>query len=330
MIKENEFYDIQLVPSPTNPNELVIKLQQKDPYEMGNPILYTDANGEGIYRLKTEKSYFIFVTKEGYKSSEMTYSTIGEAGSQVVRVPLASTDCARVEGVVTVENYNTPVPNATVRIFNNSTREENSLRADSEGNFEFCLPTGFEYTVYAEKEGFTRGINRLSTVDFNPSGSQRLNITVYLNPLVDNIMKEPIKAGTIIVLENIYYDFNKSAIRTGEARELDALVKLMEQFPSMQIELTAHTDSRGSDDYNQELSEKRAQSAREYLIEKGINGGRIKAFGMGESKLRNDCKDDVPCTEQEHQYNRRTEVRISKIDEGVTVKYKPVATESGN
>ncbi|MBK6621874.1 MAG: OmpA family protein [Saprospirales bacterium] len=322
LIKENEFYDIQLEPSPTNPDELIIKLKQKNPYEMGNPVLYTDDNGEGIYRLKTDKNYFIFVTKEGFKSSEKTYTTVGEAGSQVVRIPLSSTDCTVVNGIVTIENYNTPVPNATVRIYNNSTREESSLRANSDGEFEYCLPSGYEYTVYAEKEGFTRGINRISTVDLAPAQAQKLNINLLLNPLAENIMREPIKAGTIIVLENLYYDFNKSAIRTGEARELDALVKLMQQFPSMQIELTAHTDSRGSEDYNQELSEKRALSAREYLVEKGIQGARIKAFGMGESKLRNNCKDDVPCSEQEHQYNRRTEVRVSKIEEPVTVKYK--------
>lgn len=330
LIKENEFYDIQLEPSSGNPDELVIKLKQKNPYEMGSPVLYTDANGEGIYRLKTDKSYFIFVTKDGFKSSELTYSTVGEAGSQVVRVPLSSADCAVVDGVVTVENYNTPVPNASVRIFNNSTREEISLRANSEGTFEYCLPTGYEYTLYAEKEGFTRGINRLSTVDMNPAGTKKLNISLLLNPLAENIMKEPIKTGTIIVLENLYYDFNKSAIRTGEARELDALAKLMQQFPSMQIELTAHTDSRGSAEYNQELSEKRAESAKDYLVGHGIDGSRIKAFGMGESKLRNNCRDEVPCSELEHQYNRRTEVRVSSIDEDVEVKYKSKPAEGKN
>lgn len=329
LIKENEFYDIQLDPSSSNPDELVIKLKQKNPYEMGNPVLFTDANGEGIYRLKTDKNYFVFVTKDGFQGSELTYSTLGEAGDQVVRVPLKKMDCAPLEGIVTAENIATPIPNASIRIYNNTTREETSLRANSDGEFEYCLPMGYEFTVYAEKEGFTRGIDRISTLESMATESQKLNINLLLSPLADNILREPIKAGTIIVLENIYYDFNKSAIRTGEARELDALVKLMQQFPSMEIELTAHTDSRGSEDYNLELSLKRAESARDYLVEKGISSNRIKATGMGESKPRNNCKDGVPCSEQEHQYNRRTEVRISKIDEDVNIKYQKRTLENG-
>ncbi|MBK8489918.1 MAG: OmpA family protein [Saprospirales bacterium] len=329
MIKENEFYDIQLEPSATNPDELIIKLKQKNPYEMGNPVLYTDANGEGIYRLKTDKNYFIFVTKDGFQSKEQSYATVGEAGSQVVRIPLTSTDCTIVQGTVTVENYNTPVPNASVRIYNNTTREENALRANSDGKFEYCLPSGYEYTIYAEKEGFTRGIDRISTVEPATTESHSIKLNLMLNPLAENIMREPIKKGTIIVLENIYYDFNKSAIRTGEARELDALVKLMQQFPSMEIELTAHTDSRGSADYNMDLSTKRAESAKDYLVEKGITANRIKAYGLGESKLRNNCKDGVDCSEQEHQYNRRTEVRISNIEEDVNVKYKSRLPDGG-
>lgn len=328
LIKENEFYDIQLEPSAGNPDELVIKLKQKNPYEMGNPILFSDANGEGIYRLKTEKNYFVFVTKDGYRSSELTYSTMSEAGGQVVRVPLKRLDCAALLGSVVAENANVPIPNATVRIYNTTTREETSLRANSEGEFEYCLPMGYEFTIYAEKEGFTRGIDRISTLEQKPD-SKKLSISLLLSPLAENILREPIKAGTIIVLENIYYDFNKSAIRLGEARELDALVTLMQQFPSMEIELTAYTDSRGSDEYNLDLSVKRAESAKDYLVGKGINANRIKATGMGESKLRNNCKDGVPCTEQEHQYNRRTEVRISKMNEDVNIKYKKRVIEGG-
>ena len=329
LIKENAYYDIQLMPTATNPDELTIKLKQKNPYDMGTPVLYTDANGEGIYRLKTDKNYFIFVTKDGYQSSEKTYTTVGEAGDQVVRIPLSSMDCTLVQGSVTVENFNTAVPNATVRIYNNATRDEKTIRANSEGKFEYCLPTGYEYTIYAEKEGYTRGIDRISTQEAHATESHSIQLNLALNPLVDNIIREPIKTGTVIVLENIYYDFNKSAIRTGEARELDALAKLMHQFPSMEIELIAHTDSRGSDEYNMDLSRKRAESAKDYLVEKGIVSKRIKAYGLGESKLRNNCKDGVDCSEMEHQHNRRTEVRISNIKEEVKVQYKNGVPEEG-
>ena len=129
-------------------------------------------------------------------------------------------------------------------------------------------------------------------------------------------------SGSVIVLENIYYDFNKSYIRTGAARELDELLALMRQHPSMKIELGSHTDARGSNQYNQRLSDRRAASAKEYLVSRGIAGSRIAALGFGEGNLRNKCSDGVNCSEEEHQYNRRTEVRVTAIDTPLDVRYE--------
>ncbi|MEM8909299.1 MAG: OmpA family protein, partial [Bacteroidota bacterium] len=123
------------------------------------------------------------------------------------------------------------------------------------------------------------------------------------------------------VLENIYYDFNKSYIRSGAARELDELLALMKQYPSMKIELGSHTDSRGSNAYNQTLSDKRAKSAKEYLVSKGVASNRITTKGYGETQLRNQCGDLSNCTEEDHQYNRRTEVKITAIDAPLDVRY---------
>jgi outer membrane protein OmpA-like peptidoglycan-associated protein len=145
-----------------------------------------------------------------------------------------------------------------------------------------------------------------------------------MEPMDEFSEKEPIRKGTVIVLENIYYDFNKSAIRRGAARELDGLLRLMDQYKSMVIRLGSHTDCRGSDEYNLKLSEKRAESAKQYLVDRGIEAERVKTIGYGETQPRNrcDCRTNVDCTEAEHQYNRRTEVRIISIDEQVTVDYK--------
>ena len=135
-------------------------------------------------------------------------------------------------------------------------------------------------------------------------------------------MKEPIREGSVIVLENIYYDFNKYIIRRGAASDLDALAQLMKQYPSMEIEMIAHTDSRGTEQYNLDLSLKRAESARNYLVQKGVQENRIRAFGYGESQIRNHCTDGVECSDEEHQYNRRTEVKVIRIDEPVKVQYQ--------
>lgn len=124
------------------------------------------------------------------------------------------------------------------------------------------------------------------------------------------INDKPVTIGSVFIFENIYYDYNSFEIKRGAAVELDGLVDYMLANPAVKIELRAHTDSRGLSEYNQDLSNKRAQSAKRYLTRNGIKANRISAKGLGESQLRNHCKDGVECSEAEHIYNRRTEVII--------------------
>jgi outer membrane protein OmpA-like peptidoglycan-associated protein len=130
------------------------------------------------------------------------------------------------------------------------------------------------------------------------------------DPEVNEGIVIPTTAGAVVVFNNLYYDFNSHNIRQGAAQELDALVNAMNENPNMIVQLSAHTDSRGTKLYNQKLSEKRASSARDYLINKGISPTRITTLGYGESQIRNHCEDGVFCSDEEHSYNRRTEVKI--------------------
>ena len=113
-----------------------------------------------------------------------------------------------------------------------------------------------------------------------------------------------------IVLENIYYDLDKWAIRADAATGLDKLVAILKENPGIKIELGSHTDSRADDAYNMRLSQKRAESAVNYIISHGVSKERITAKGYGESMLVNQCKNNVKCTEEEHQQNRRTEFKV--------------------
>ena len=115
----------------------------------------------------------------------------------------------------------------------------------------------------------------------------------------------------IFRLENIYYDFDKWNIRSDAAVELDKVVAFLNDNPDITVELGSHTDSRGSFKYNERLSDRRATSAVEYIIKTGISNKRITAKGYGETQLVNRCSDGVQCTDQEHQDNRRTEVKIT-------------------
>jgi outer membrane protein OmpA-like peptidoglycan-associated protein len=95
--------------------------------------------------------------------------------------------------------------------------------------------------------------------------------------------------------------------------ELDKIVQILQDNPNIKLELGSHTDSRASTDYNQKLSQRRADSAVEYIISKGISRTRIVAKGYGESQLVNKCADGVECTEEEHQMNRRTEFKVLEV-----------------
>lgn len=114
----------------------------------------------------------------------------------------------------------------------------------------------------------------------------------------------------MVILDNIYFGYNSSSIDTVFTPELTALYKSMLSNLKMRIKVDAHTDSRGTADYNLQLSIHRANAVRDFLTSKGIDEGRIEIRGYGESKLRNHCKDNVPCTEEQHKYNRRTEIII--------------------
>lgn len=323
----NNLYDVELLPTESG-EEFLMKLVRKSEGQLGEPALFTNINGEALTDLRQGKKYLILVTKDGYQSGELSVSTAGLSGSQTLRVPLRQKDCASLAGVVSIQGYTTLLPGALVRIINLTENTEEILRTNASGKFEFCLPKGSDFTITAEKDGYQKGSESISTK--NLENDQPLSVNVKLQPLSDYILKEPIRTGSVIVLEKIYYDFNQYIIRKGAARDLDALAQLMKQYPSMEIELIAHTDSRGTEQYNLDLSLKRAESARRYLMQKGIKENRIRAFGYGESQIRNKCRDGVECTEDEHQFNRRTEVKVVRIDEPVKVEYSEGDPSGGN
>jgi outer membrane protein OmpA-like peptidoglycan-associated protein len=132
-------------------------------------------------------------------------------------------------------------------------------------------------------------------------------------------VSEMLKTGAVIRLNNIYYHFNDAQFRPDATPTLKVLIGLMQKNPEMVIELASHTDSRGTELYNLQLSRQRAGHLAEYLMAYGIDSQRVKPVGYGESRLKNHCASGVDCPEKEHQQNRRTEVRILKINPQVRI-----------
>ena len=137
---------------------------------------------------------------------------------------------------------------------------------------------------------------------------------IEVEPIILGIAEEDLTEGAKFKLEGIYYDYDKATIRADARSNLDELARLMNKFPNMEIELSSHTDCRQTARYNMILSAKRARSAVEYIVKRGIKAKRIIAAGYGEAQLVNGCvcepTNESPCSPPQHQDNRRTEVKV--------------------
>ncbi len=196
------------------------------------------------------------------------------------------------------------IDSAVVEIYNQTEKTRQMLLTDKNGNYKMKLKVNSEYEVRCWKPMYFT----VTKPHLFCMVGRKLSENFVANFVLDQIIIEK-----PIVLDNIYYDLDKWDIRPDAAMELDRLVQVLEKNPKIQIELSSHTDSRAGDQYNMILSDKRAKAAVQYIISKGIDAKRMKWKGYGESKLVNNCKNDVQCTEEEHQKNRRTEFKVIKI-----------------
>lgn len=165
----------------------------------------------------------------------------------------------------------------------------------STGRYLVTLPAGKNYGIAVRKDGYLFHSENF-IVDINAD---------YIEIVKDVALKK-VEVGSVIVLRNIFFDFDKATIRPESANELDRLIKLLNENPTIKIELGSHTDSKGSDDYNMKLSDSRSQSVVSYLISKGIASDRLTSKGYGETKPI-----DTNDTDEGRQNNRRTEFKIT-------------------
>jgi peptidoglycan-associated lipoprotein len=219
------------------------------------------------------------------------------------------------------EKSNPPLEGCTVQVIDVS--DKNPLSVDTKTNaaandFMFTLLPDKSYIVIAEREGF-----QPDTVTFNTTGVKK---TTKVEKKLTLRTKRPPKPTSRIVkrdepirLNSIYYDFDKADILPDAEKDLQFLVNLMNKYPDMKIELSSHTDAQGRDDYNERLSQRRADSAKTWMVAKGIVADRIVAVGSGEKFILNRCKNGVECPDEEHRFNRRTEFKIIAGPTSITI-----------
>lgn len=250
-------------------------------------------------------------SKNGFFSSNRKEDNIGFDDiykcTEILPIPK---DCQQsLNGIIVNVETQSPISGAKVVLYDINYVKIDELMTDQNGKFDFGqVDCEKKYRIRAEIAEFSPGEITVSTP--NDTG-----ITFTSLELIPNLQE--LKVGRdlrkTLGIDIIYFDLDKSNIRPDAAVELAKIVEVMKQYPTLEIDVRSHTDSRQTSKYNMELSDKRAKSTIKWLIAQGISPSRLTGKGYGETQLLNKCADDVSCTEQEHQQNRRSEFIITKI-----------------
>lgn len=212
-------------------------------------------------------------------------------------------------GTITDLDTKAIIANATVALFDETFQPVTQVVSDEKGNYIFTnVNCGKSYFV------------RVAKVDYEskevPVTIKKLSGKTALSVQLEKRVKA-IEVGTDLAktldIPIIYFDLDKATIKKESAYQLEKIIEILKQYPTLTLDIRSHTDSRQTAKYNQVLSDKRAKSTMNWLVQKGIDPSRLTAKGYGESQLVNQCSDGVNCTEEEHQLNRRSEFVITHL-----------------
>lgn len=213
-----------------------------------------------------------------------------------------------LSGLITDIDTKEILPNAKVILFDDKMNKISETISSDKGVYSFKIECNKKYYVRASKEEYETTEKSFGPV--TKTGESKLDIELKRNIF-------PVEVGTdlakILDVSIIYFDLDKWNIRPDAAEDLEKIIAVMNQYPNMTIDIRSHTDSRQTHKYNELLSDRRAKSTLEFMVKNGINRNRLTAKGYGETQLVNNCSNDVPCSEAEHQKNRRSEFIVLKM-----------------
>jgi outer membrane protein OmpA-like peptidoglycan-associated protein len=213
------------------------------------------------------------------------------------------------EGQIT--DAKTNIPLAGSRLIMRHLDGSDTIKTNSRGEFRRILPRETDFETVAQKIGYVNsmgfvtslGISQDSVIKVNIKLNKTENLQQFVLNHCDSLKK-------VFAVKNIFYDLDRSEVRNDAHPALNELFNLMRKYPQIMVITSSHCDSRASEDYNRTLSLHRGESAKAYLVSKGINSNRIRVEYYGKTRLINRCFDDVPCSEADQQLNRRTEFDV--------------------
>jgi OmpA-OmpF porin, OOP family len=244
-----------------------------------------------------------FTLDAGGEYAYLTTNLNAYGESDIVRVKLLERERPNPVVLVSGNVYNakTKEPLSASLVYEtlpDGTEVGNGISNPTDGAFKIVLPFNKNYSIRATADKFFAISENLNLDSLVKAGYKEIHKDLYL---------VPIEVGQVVRLNNVFFDFDKWDLRPESFLELDRVVKLLEENPAIEIEMSAHTDSWGTDEYNVKLSHNRAMSVMQYILSKGISSNRIIAQGYGETKpvVPND-------TDENRQLNRRVEFKILK------------------
>ena len=265
---------------------------------IGEPANSSDDDFGFLINSETRRG-FLTSNREGGKGSDDIYQFL----------ETKSLRCNQeLYGIVTDLESGNILSNAKVSLFDAKFKLLTTYLSDINGHYNFELDCENDYYIRAEKVEYTTFEKRINIL--NETG--KTEIPIQLEKTIKEVKNGDDLAKTFGI-KIIYFDLDKSNIREDAAIELEKILDVMVENPTIKINIKSHTDSRASFEYNDQLSERRAKSTLEWLVKNGIDTGRLTAKGYGERQLVNKCSDDVPCSEDEHQANRRSEFIIDGL-----------------
>lgn len=267
--------------------------------------LQSEADGKYFSKVMEEREYTVIAMNPGYVPQIYEFSTVGLTDPQdfVFDAKLVKGTYLLVEGKTVLREGEIPEPGVNVRIVDAENREERSAtRSRSDGRFWKVLDPSIEQYIIGSKEGFFASHADLPLPD-STRGDTTVQVTLYM-----------VRYEVGALVKTIYYDYNKSDIKKIASRDLFEIVYFLQDNPEASVDLSSYTDARGGDKFNQALSQRRSEAAVNYIVSRSISRKRVGAKGYGESNPVNKCKDGIECTEEQHSQNRRTEIRVTKLD----------------
>ncbi len=291
---------VKLLPGDGGVDNFILDVNSGEMGEKG----VTNADGTAKVPLRRGSSV-IKIAKEGYLPEYVVVTPETDLTKLDIKLRKAS-NCVPLDGELLMQTNQMAVAGAEIHIVDVDSKEAIIVYSDQQGKFEYCLPCNRTFSIYAVKNGVTSAPGIVSTRETPCTKDARIPLTLYIGGT-------PLYAGMTIQLPNIYFNFDDASLRPDAYPDLNEVVAMLKGYPGMKLELASHTDSRGGGAYNLDLSKRRSASVLKYLTSKGIEANRLVSRGYGESQLRNRCTSGVACTEREHQYNRRTEVKILEM-----------------